>query len=54
MNMLSQINNPHILKVYGNNEDYNFHYLELEYCLTGDLSKALMLNRQVSWIIMLV
>ena len=47
MSILKSINNSYILKAYGSSEDYNYYYLELEYCLTGDLSKALMLNRQV-------
>lgn len=47
MSIVKSINNSYIVKAYGSSEDYNYYYLELEYCLTGDLSKALMLNRQV-------
>ena len=43
--MLKSINNPSIVKCYGYTEDSQNYYLELEFCITGDLSKCFWQNK---------
>ena len=44
-NMLKSIINPSIVKCYGCTEDSQNFYLELEFCMTGDLSKCFWQNK---------
>ena len=44
-NILKSISHPNIVKCMGYSEDYNYFYMELEYCVTGDLSKCLWQNK---------
>lgn len=43
--ILKNITHPNIVKCCGYSEDYNHFYMELEYCITGDLSKCLWQNK---------
>jgi serine/threonine protein kinase len=44
-NILKNINHPSLVRCLGCTEDYNHFYMELEYCITGDLSKCLWQNK---------
>lgn len=44
-NILKLINNPSIVKCQGYTEDSLNYYMELEYCVTGDLSKCFWQNK---------
>jgi serine/threonine protein kinase len=43
--ILKNLNHPNIVKCLGYTEDFNYFYMELEYCITGDLSKCLWQNK---------
>jgi serine/threonine protein kinase len=44
-NILKYLNHPNIVHLIGYAEDYNYFYLELEYCIIGDLSRCLWKNK---------
>jgi hypothetical protein len=53
-NILKNLNHPNIVRCSGYTEDYNHFYMELEYCMTGDLSKCLWQNKNSHVIIKLI
>ena len=44
-NILKQMTHPNIIHCLGHAEDYNYFYMELEFCMTGDLSRCLWQNK---------
>ena len=49
--ILKNLNHQNIVKFQGVSEDINYFFLELEYCMTGDLSKCLWQNKNSKVII---
>ena len=43
--IMKYLNHPNIVKCHGQTEDNNYFYMELEYCMTGDLSRCLWQNK---------
>lgn len=43
--ILKNLNHPNIIKALGATEDSNYFFMELDYCMTGDLSKCLWQNK---------
>ncbi len=43
--ILKILNHSNIVKCVGASEDNNYFFMELEYCMTGDLSKCLWQNK---------
>ena len=43
--LVHTIKNEGIINVLGSSEDYNYYYMEMEYCATGDLSRCLWQNK---------
>ena len=50
-NILKNMVHPNIVRCQGYSEDYNYFYMELEYCMTGDLSRCLWQNKNTHVII---
>lgn len=44
-NFLKNLNHQNIIKCTGHSEDQNYFYMDLEYCISGDLSKSLWQNK---------
>lgn len=44
-NILKDLNHNNIIKVFGFTEDTNYYNMEMEFCVTQDLSKAIWQNR---------
>jgi serine/threonine protein kinase len=42
---LKNLSHQNIVKFQGVSEDINYFFLEIEYCMTGDLSKCLWQNK---------
>lgn len=44
-NTIKNFNHPNIVKCVGHSEDHNSFYMDLEFCISGDLSKTLWQNK---------
>ncbi len=48
--IIHNIKNEGILNILSSSEDYNYYYMEMEYCATGDLSHCLWQNKNNSYL----
>jgi serine/threonine-protein kinase ULK4 len=47
---INNIKNEGIINILSSSEDYNYYYMEMEYCATGDLSHCLWQNKNNSYL----